>query len=72
MRLKKISIRLNIFSSLITFTKEPLGVTFFSLIIYNFVVKEGQSFGEIVILAFIVYRITQKIIRSTKFLETSK
>ena len=67
--LRKISIRLNIFSSVITFTKEPLGVTFFSLIIYNFVVKEGQSFGEIVILAFIVYRITQKLIDLQNFLK---
>ena len=44
-------------------------MTFFSLIIYNFVVKEGQSFGEIVILAFIVYRITQKIIDLQNFLK---
>ena len=67
--LRKISIKLNIFSSLITFTKEPLGVTFFSLIIYNFVVKEGQSFGEIIILAFVVYRITQKILDLQNFLK---
>ncbi len=65
--LKKISIRLNIFSSLITFTKEPLGVTFFSVIIYVYVVRQGQSFGEIIMLAFIVYRITQKVLDLQNF-----
>ena len=54
--------RLNIFSNLLTFIKEPIGILILVTIIYYKVILNGESLTEVVVIGLILYRLAQKTI----------
>ncbi len=54
--------RLNIFSNLFTFIKEPLGILILVTIIYFKVIINGESLSEVIVIGLIIYRLAQKTI----------